>query len=76
VADPPPPLGDPLQGGLDQVLGLVPVAGQQVRGAEQPGGPGGHELPELHLGLGVHPTSSSSGKTGRAGRHDATPPET
>ena len=39
-------LPGPGQGGLEQVLGQRPVAGQQVRGPQQPGRPGLHELVE------------------------------
>jgi len=74
VADPPPPLGNPLQSGLDEVLGLVTVAGQQVRGAEQRGGRAVTNRPNSTSASASIPASSSPEKTGTAARHDATRP--
>jgi hypothetical protein len=47
LGDTPPLRPDPGQGALQQVLGQMPVAGQEPGGTQQPRPAGGHELLEL-----------------------------
>ena len=70
AVDPSPRLPGPGQRGLQQVLGGAPVVGQQVRGPQQPRGPGDDELVETFGCLSRQRPSLRSvpGYTGWTGR--------